>query len=65
MLDVTLPSSQFSGRDDLYAILRESRGYINMLERRIEQLENLMANTQSNPVMRPNRIRRPKGSKNK
>jgi len=54
MLDSQLPSTMFSGKDDLYSLVRETRAYINYLETKIENLEARMSNTQSNPVLRPN-----------
>jgi len=41
MLDTRLPDVTFSGRDDLYALLRETREYVNKLEERIKNLEGI------------------------
>lgn len=56
-LDSTLPAVMFSGRDELYLLVRETRERCNLLEDRIKLLEgNSMANTKGNVEMVPVKI---------
>ena len=60
MLDINQPHDVFSGKDDLYRLLRETRAAINLLNSRMESFELLleddMANTKGNSGMVPNSI---------
>lgn len=59
MLDVNQPHDVFTGKDDLYRLLRETRAAINLLSSRFSDIEDRldggdgMANTVSNSSMRP------------
>ena len=68
MLDSTQPHDVFSGKDDLYRLLRETRAAVNLLSDRMTNIELFlageggsvntvseddMANTSGNSGMRP------------
>lgn len=79
MLDINQPHDIFSGKDDLYRLLRETRAAINSLSGRMTNLElfvaseggsintvseDEMANTSGNSGMRPS-VQGRKGGKKK
>lgn len=64
MIDSTQPHDVFSGKDDVYRLLREARAAINLLSDRIDILERDMANTSGNSGMRPT-VHGRKGGKNR